>query len=76
MNTAKTRDEVAEEIYKCTVHGIKGTYHTETLWSLPVSGLYGQYEPAEEYDVKICNVCGREVEPEIDWSLVMDDLPH
>jgi hypothetical protein len=78
MNTtlAKTRDEVAEEIYKCPVHGIKGTYHTEIRWSLPVNGLHGQYDPGEEYEVVICNECNCEVKPEIDWSLVMDDLPY
>ena len=71
-----TLSQAAEQVYACAVHGQKGTYHTEIRWSLPVNGLHGQYEPAEECEVVICNECNCEVKPEIDWSDVMDDLPY
>ena len=69
-----TLQQAAEQVYQCRNHGEHT--HIETRWSLAVTGLNGQYEPAEEYEVVICNECNCEVKPEIDWSDVMDDLPY
>jgi hypothetical protein len=76
MATPQTKYQVAEELFpeECPNHG--ESKHVETRYSLAIRGDRGEYEPAEEWEVEICDGCGREVKPEIDWSNVMDDLPN
>jgi len=71
-----SRKVFAEQFY-CPHHGEPGTTHTEPVFSLPINGVYGCYEPGEEWEVTICDDCGEEVKPvhEIDWSQVME-IPY